>query len=135
MSMTSNSKTQLTNVWVSAVEDFMSMTESELDAELKELGVEPAEAQLRGKAAIEQAKARARTVQRERKRQLMEAARGKSPLTRDQAVTAEIARQFVAQRMASNDAMLTVAARKRDPRELSDEEVLALYWQIQELSR
>ena len=135
MSMTPNSKTQLTNVWVSAVEDLMSMTESELDAELKELGIEPADAQLRGKTAIEQATTRARTVQRERKLQQMEAARGKPALTRDPAVTAEIARQFVSQRMAANDAMLTVAARKRDPRELSDEEVLALYWQIQELSR
>ena len=48
MSTTPNARTQLENVWAATVEDLMGMTESELDAELKELGIDPEAAAQRG---------------------------------------------------------------------------------------
>ena len=53
MSKTSNARTPLRNVWVATVEDLMEMTESELDAELKELGIDPEAAAQRGKGAVD----------------------------------------------------------------------------------
>ncbi len=130
-----NARKQLSNVWRAAAEDLMAMTESELDAELKELGIDPEAAVQKGKNAVDQANAQARSVQRARLRQQMEAARDKPSLARDPGVTVEIARERLIQMQAANDTRLTLAARKRDPKELSDEEALALYWQLQELTR
>ncbi len=135
MSKTPNASTQLRNVWVATVDDLMGMTESELDTELKEMGIDPEVAAQRGKAAVEQATAKSRAIQRERKRQLMEAARGSSGIARDPGVTADVARTQLARLIAANDGRLTLAARNRNPGDMDDEEVLALYWQIQELSR
>lgn len=135
MTKPSSAKAQLTNVWLAAVEDLMGMTEEELDAELKDLGMAPDAAAQQGKNAIEQATAQWRAIQRARKRQEMEAARSNAGLVRDPGVTVEMARQYLAKIQAANDARLTLAARNRDPKELSDEEALALYWQLQELSR
>jgi hypothetical protein len=130
-----NARQQLANVWLAAAEDLMGMTESELDAELKELGVDPATVAQKGKAALEQATAQARSLQRAKKREQMEAARRANNVTRDPAVTVEMAKQYLARLVAANDAKLTLAARNRDPKDLSDEEALALYWQLQDLSR
>lgn len=135
MSKTSNARTQLRNVWVATVEDLMGMTESELDAELNELGIDPEAAAQRGKRAVEGATAASRSLQRAIKRQQMEQARGASALIRDPTVTADEARVRLARLVAANDAKLTLAARNRDPGDMDDEEVLALYWQVQELSR
>jgi hypothetical protein len=135
MSKTPNARTQFRNVWVATVEDLMGMTESELDAELKEMGIDPEVAAQRGKAAVEQATTKSRAIQRERKRQQMEAARGSSGIARDPGVTADVARTQLARLIAANDGRLTLAARNRNPGDMDDEEVLALYWQIQELSR
>lgn len=131
----SDAKQQLANVWLGAVEDLMAMTEAELDAELRELGVEPNTAELKGRAAIEQATMQARAVQRARKRAQMEAARRAPSIVRDPRVTPEIAKQYLTRMIAANDAKLTLAARNRDPKDLSDEEALALYWQLLELSK
>jgi hypothetical protein len=134
--MTSPSaRKQLSNIWTAAAEDLMAMTESEIDAELKELGIDPQTAAHDGKSAFEQATAKARSIQRTRLRQQMEAARDKPAVSQDPAVTGEVARRHIAQMQAANDPRLTLAARKRDPKELSDEEALALYWQLQELAR
>lgn len=130
-----SAKQQLTNVWLGAAEDLMGMTEAELDAELKELGMDPQAAVQKGRAAIEQATAQARSLQRAKKRQQMEAARSTGGIARDLAVTPEVAKQYLARMIAANDAKLTLAARNRDPKDLSDEEALALYWQLQELSK
>jgi hypothetical protein len=135
MSKTSNARTQLGNVWVATVEDLMGMTESELDAELKELGIDPEAAAQRGKSAVAEATAASRSLLRARKRQQMEQARSVPGLIRDPSVTADEARVKLARLVAANDAKLTLAARNRDPGDMDDEEVLALYWQVQELSR
>ncbi len=135
MSKTSNTRTQLRNVWVATVEDLMGMTESELDAELKEQGIDPEVAAQRGNSAVEEATAASRSLQRAIKRQQMEQARGAPGLIRDPTVTADEARVRLARLVAANDAKLTLAARNRDPGDMDDEEVLALYWQVQELSR
>lgn len=131
----SDAKQQLANVWLGAVEDLMAMTEAELDAELRELGVDPRAAELKGRAAIEQATMQARSVQRAKKREQMEAARRAATIVRDPRVTPEIAKQYLTRMIAANDAKLTLAARNRDPKDLSDEEALALYWQLLELSK
>ena len=130
-----SAKQQLTNVWLGAAEDLMGMTEAELDAELKEMGMDPQAAVQKGRAAIEQATARARSLQRAKKREQMEAARSTGGVARDLAVTPEVAKQYLTRMIAANDAKLTLAARNRDPKDLSDEEALALYWQLQELSK
>lgn len=135
MSKTPNARTQLRNVWVATVEDLMGMTESELDAELKEMGIDPEVAAQRGKAAVENATAKSRAIQRETKRHQMEAARGGSGIARDPGVSADLARTHLARLIAANDGRLTLAARNRNPGDMDDEEVLVLYWQIQELSR
>ena len=135
MSKTSNSRTQLRNVWVATVEDLMGMTESELDAELKELGIDPEAAAQRGKSAVDEATATSRSLLRAWKREQMEQARSAPGLVRDPSVTADEARVRLARLVAANDAKLTLAARNRDPGDMDDEEVLALYWQVQELSR
>jgi hypothetical protein len=135
MSNTSNARTQLRNVWVATVEDLMGMTESELDAELKEQGIDPEVAAQCGKRAVDEATVASRSLLRARKRQQMEQARSASGLVRDPSVTADEARLRLARLVAANDAKLTLAARNRDPGDMDDEEVLALYWQVQELSR
>lgn len=135
MTKPSSAKAQLTSVWLAAVEDLMGMTEEELDAELKDLGMAPDAAAQQGKNAVEQATAQSRAIQRARKRKEMEAARSNAGFVRDPGVTVEMARQYLAKIQAANDARLTMAARNRNPAELSDEEALALYWQLQELSR
>jgi hypothetical protein len=135
MSKSPNARTQLRNVWVAAVEDLMGMTESEIDAELKELGVDPEAAAQDGKAAVEQATAKARSLKRAEMRQKMEAARLGSGIERDPGITADAARAHLAGLIAANDGQLTLAARNRDPGDMNDEEVLALYWQIREISR
>lgn len=135
MSKTSNARTQLRNVWVATVEDLMGMTESELDAELKELGIDPEAAAQSGKSAVDEATTASRSLLRTRKRQQMEQARSAPGLARDPSVTADEARLRLARLVAANDAKLTLAARNRDPGDMDDEEVLALYWQVQELSR
>lgn len=135
MSKISNARTQLRNVWVATVEDLMGMTESELDAELKEQGIDPEVAAQRGKSAVDEAMAASRSLLRARKRQQMERARSAPGLVRDPTVTAGEARVRLAHLVAANDSKLTLAARNRDPGDMDDEEVLALYWQVQELSR
>ena len=135
MTKPSSAKAQLTSVWLVAVEDLMGMTEEEMDAELKELGTVPDTAAQQGKNAVEQATAQSRADQRARKRKEMEAARSNSGFVRDLGVTVEMARQYLTKIQAANDSRLTMAARNRSPAELSDEEALALYWQLQELSK
>ena len=135
MSKTTNARTQFQNVWVATVEDLMGMTESELDAELKELGVDPETAAKRGKSAVDEAISASRSLQRAMKRQKMEQARGVTGLVRDPSVTADEARAHLAGLVAANDSKLTLAARNRNPGDMDDDEVLALYWQIQELAR
>lgn len=130
-----NARKQLSNIWLAAAEDLMAMTESEIDAELKELGVDPETAAQKGKAAVEQGIAQSRAARRAQMRRRMEAARNTPAVTRDPSITVEIARQRIAQLQAANDARLTLAARNRDPNQLGDEEALELYWQLQELSR
>ena len=50
-------------------------------------------------------------------------------------VHADYLSRELARLIAANDGRLTLAARNRNPGDMDDEEVLALYWQIQELSR
>lgn len=130
-----NARKQLSNIWLVAAEDLMAMTESEIDAELKELGVDPEAAAQKGKAAVDQATAQSRAARRAQMRGRMEAVRNAPPAPRDPSITVEMARQHIAQLQAANDARLTLAARNRDPDQLGDEEALELYWQLQELSR
>src|SRR5690606_7362300 len=111
------------------------MSESEIDAELKELGLDPATAAQKGKKAIEDGVAQARAMRRAQLREKMTSSRDQAMASRDPAVTVELARQQIAQMQAANDARLTLAARNRDPKNMSDEEVLDLYWQIEELKR
>lgn len=128
-------KKQLANVWRGAVEDLMSMSESEIDAELRELGLDPHAAAEAGKKAVEQALTKDRARRRAAMREQMEAARGQPQMVRNPEITAEQARQRIAQLQAANDAMLTMAARNRSPQDLSDEEALDLFWKIEELKR
>ncbi len=130
-----NARKQLSNIWLVAAEDLMAMTESEIDAELKELGVDPEAAAQKGKAAVDQAIAQSRAARRAQMRGRMEAVRNAPAAPRDPSITVEMARQHIAQLQAANDARLTLAARNRDPDQLGDEEALELYWQLQELSR
>lgn len=130
-----NARKQLSNIWLVAAEDLMAMTESEIDAELKELGVDPEAAAQKGKTAVDQAIAQSRAARRAQMRGRMEAVRNAPAVPRDPSITVEMARQHIAQLQAANDARLTLAARNRDPDRLGDEEALELYWQLQELSR
>lgn len=128
-----SAKKQLANIWQGAVDDLMGMSESEIDAELRELGIDPQTAAEKGASAVEQAVAKDRARQRAAQRHQMEAARGQHKVVRDPAVTAEQARLRIAQLQAANDAMLTMAARNRSPEDLSDQEALDLFWKIEEL--
>lgn len=128
-----SARRQLSNAWQGAVEDLMAMTESEIDAELRELGIDPRVADEKGKLAVEQGVAKARAGQRARLREQMQAARDTPKMVRDRSITAEQARQRIAQMQVANDEMLTLAARNRNPQDFTDEEALETYWQIQEL--
>lgn len=128
-----SAKKQLANVWQGTVDDLMAMTESEIDAALRELGVDPQVAAEKGKSAVDQAVAKDRARQRAAQRAQMEAARDRPKLVRDPAITPEQARHRIAQLQAANDAMLTLAARNRSPQDLSDQEALELFWRIEEL--
>lgn len=130
-----SAKKQLANVWQGVVDDLMSMSESEIDAELRELGVDPQAAAVAGKTAVEQALTKDRARRRAALREQMEAARDQPKMVRDPEITAAQARQRIAQLQAANDAMLTMAARNRNPQDLSDEEALDLFWKIEELKR
>lgn len=129
----SSAKKQLTNIWQGAVDDFMAMSESEIDAELRELGIDPQVAAEKGKSAVEQAVAKDRARLRAAQRAQMEAARARPKVIRDPSITPEQARQRIAQLQAANDALLTLAARNRSPQDLSDQEALDLFWNIQDL--
>lgn len=128
-----SAKKQLANIWQGAVDDLMSMSESEIDAELRELGIDPQVAAEKGKVAVEQAVAKDRARLRAAQRAQMEAARARPKVIRDPSITPELARQRIAQLQAANDAMLTLAARNRSPQDLSDQEALDLFWNIQDL--
>lgn len=128
-----SAKKQLTNIWQGAVDDLMAMSESEIDAELRELGIDPQVAAEKGKVAVEQAIAKDRAQLRAAQRAQMEAARARPKVIRDPSITPEQARQRIAQLQAANDALLTLAARNRSPQDLSDQEVLDLFWNIQDL--
>ena len=130
-----DARKQLSNVWQAAIEDLMAMSESEIDAELKELGLDPVTAVQKGKMAIDNGVAQARALRRAQQREKMALARDQTMAMQDPAVTADLARQRIAQMQAANDARLTLAARNRDPKNMSEEEVLDLYWQIEELKR
>jgi len=128
-----SARRQLSNLWQAAVEDLMAMSESEIDAELREMGMDPQAAAQKGKLAVEQGVEKARARQRAQLRAQMDAARNKPKVQRDPSVTAAQARGRIAQLQAANDAMLTMAARNRDPQDLSDQEALDLFWKIEEL--
>jgi hypothetical protein len=128
-----SAKKQLTNIWQGAVDDLMAMSESEIDAELRELGIDPQVAAEKGKVAVEQAIAKDRAQLRAAQRAQMEAARARPKVIRDPSITPEQARQRIAQLQAANDALLTLAARNRSPQDLSDQEALDLFWNIQHL--
>lgn len=130
-----SAKKQLANIWQGVVDDLMGMSESEIDAELRELGIDPQVAAEKGRLAVEEAVGKDRARQRASLREQMEVARGQPKVTRDPAVTAEQARQLVAQLQTANDAMFTLAARNQSPKDLSDQEVLDLFWKIQDLKR
>ncbi|WP_137860572.1 hypothetical protein [Variovorax sp. 3P27G3] len=130
-----DARKQLSNVWQAAFEDLMAMSESEIDAELRELDLDPATAAQKGKKAIEDGISQARASHRAQLREKMASARDHAMAPRDQAVSVELARQRIAQMQAANDGRLTLAARNRDPKNMSEEEVLDLYWQIEELNR
>lgn len=128
-----SAKKQLANIWQGTVDDLMAMSESEIDAELRELGIDPQVASEKGKSAVEQAVTKDRARQRAAQRAQMEAAGDQTTVVRDPSVTPEQARQRIAQLQAANDAMLTMAARNRSPQDLSDQEALDLFWNIEEL--
>lgn len=128
-----SAKKQLANIWQGTVDDLMAMSESEIDAELRDLGIDPQAAAEGGKSAVERAMAKDRARQRAAQRAQMEAARERPKVVRDPSITPEQARQRIAQLQAANDAMLTMAARNRSPQDLSDQEALELFWQIEEL--
>ena len=126
-------RNQLSNIWEAALEDLMSMSDSEIDAELREFGVDPGVAAEKGKQAVERGVAKERARQRAQLRERMEDSRSRPKLVRDPAITPDQARQHIALLQAANDAQLTMAARNRDPNDLNDEEALELYWKIEEL--
>lgn len=128
-----SAKKQLASIWQEAVDDLMAMSESEIDAELRELGIDPQVAAEKGKVAVEQAVAKDRARLRAAQRSQMEAARARPKVIRDPSITPEQARQRIAQLQAANDALLTLAARNRSPQDLSDQEALDLFWNIQDL--
>jgi hypothetical protein len=128
-----SARKQLSNLWQGALEDLMAMSESEIDAELRELGIDPQAAAEKGRLAVDEGVAKARARQRAQLREQMQVARNKPKVVRDPAVTPEQARQRIAQLQAANDAMLTLAARNRNPQDLTDEEALETYWRIEEL--
>lgn len=128
-----SAKKQLANIWQGAVDDLMAMSESEIDAELRELGMDPQVAAEKGKSAVEQAVAKDRARLRAEQRAQMEAARARPKVIRDPSITPEQARQRIALLQAANDALLTLAARNRSPQDLSDQEALDLFWNIQDL--
>ncbi|MDZ4174867.1 MAG: hypothetical protein U1D36_10385 [Hydrogenophaga sp.] len=128
-----SAKKQLANIWQGAVDDLMAMSESEIDAELRELGIDPQVAAEKGKVAVEKAVAKDRARLRAAQRAQMEAARARPKVIRDPSITPEQARQRIAQLQAANDALLTLAARNRSPQDLSDQEALDLFWNIQDL--
>jgi hypothetical protein len=130
-----SAKMQLANIWQGVVDDLMGMSESEIDAELRELGIDPQVAAEKGKSAVDEAVGKDRARQRAGLREQMEATRGRPKVTRDPAISAEQARQRIAQLQAANDDMLTLAARNRSPEDLSDQEVLDLFWKIEDLKR
>lgn len=130
-----SAKKQLANIWQGVVDDLMGMSESEIDAELRELGIDPLVAAEKGKSAVEEAVGKDRARQRAALRERMEAARDGTKVKRDPAITAEQARQRIAQLQAANDHMLTLAARNRSPEDLTDQEALDLFWKIEELKR
>lgn len=130
-----SAKKQLASIWRGAVDDLMSMSESEIDAELRELGVDPQVAADAGKTAVEQGLTKDRARRRAALREQMEAVRGQPKVVRDPEITAAQARERIAQLQAANDAMLTMAARNRSPQDLSDQEALELFWKIEELKR
>jgi hypothetical protein len=130
-----DAKKQLSNVWQLAFEDLMAMSESEIDAELKELGLDPAIVAQNGKKAVDDSFAQSRALRRARLREKMTSAHASTSTPRDSTVTVELARQRLTQMQAANDARLTLAARNRDPKNMTDEEVLDLFWQIEELRR
>jgi hypothetical protein len=130
-----SAKKQLANIWQGTVDDLMAMSESEIDAELRELGIDPQAAAEKGKSAVEQAVAKDRARQRAAQRAQMETARAQPKAARDPSITPELARQRIAQLQAANDAMLTMAARNRSPQDLDDQEALELFWKIEELKR
>ena len=128
-----SAKKQLANIWQGTVDDLMAMSESEIDAELRELGIDPKAAAEKGTSAVEQAVAKDRARQRAAQRAQMETARAQPRATRDPSITPELARQRFAKLQAANDAMLTMAARNRSPQDLNDQEALELFWKIEEL--
>ena len=128
-----SAKKQLANIWQGVVDDLMEMTESEIDAELRELGIEPKVAEEQGRLAVEEALRADRARQRGALRKQVEAARDRPTVTRDPTITAEHARQHITRLQAANDGMLTLAARNRSPDELSDQEALDLFWSLQDL--
>lgn len=130
-----SAKKQLANIWQGVVDDLMGMSESEIDAELRELGIDPQAAAEKGRVAMENAVAKDRARQRAVQRAQMEAARDRPKATRNPAITPEQARQRIAELQAANDAMLTLAARNRSPDDFSDEEALDLFWKIQDLKQ
>lgn len=130
-----SAKRQLANIWQGTVDDLKAMSESEIDAELRELGIDPQAAAEKGKSAVEQAVAKDRARQRAAQRVQLATARARPKVIRDPAITPEQARQRIAQLQAANDAMLTMAARNRSPQDLSDQEALELFWKIEELKQ
>ncbi|HET7156365.1 MAG TPA: hypothetical protein VFI87_13455 [Hyphomicrobiaceae bacterium] len=130
-----DARKQLSNVWQLAFEDLMAMSESEIDADLKELGLDPAIVAQTGKKAVDDGFAQSRALRRARLREKMTSAHASTTTPRDSNVTVELARQRLTQMQAANDARLTLAARNRDPKNMTDEEVLDLFWQIEELKR
>lgn len=128
-----SAKKQLANIWQGVVDDLMEMNESEIDAELRELGIDPKVAEEKGKAAVEQTVRDDRARRRAALRDQMEASRNRPTIVRDPAITAEYARHHIAQLQAANDGKLTLAARNRSPDELNDQEALDLFWSLQGL--
>lgn len=128
-----SARKQLSNVWQGTVEDLMAMSESEIDAELRELEIDPQAAAEKGRLAVERGVAKARARQRAQVREQMQVARSTPKVVRDPSVTPDQARQRIAQLQAANDAMLTMAARNRNPQDFTDEEALETYWRIEEL--
>lgn len=130
-----SAKKQLANVRQGVVEDLMAMSESEIDAELRELGIEPSTAAAKGAAAVGQGVSKARAQKRDALRAQMDAARNKPQALRDASITPEVARQRIAELQTANDSKFTLAARNRNPLDLTDQEALELFWKIEELKQ